>query len=167
MLVPQIPRHLPVFSTSICISSRVNLENQRFPVALHCTHLTFLWETPWLWQAQHRSQQLPSSCSGSSRPGMWQDICPGAAATPRASGPHRHKGDTRRVPSLSPAAAAPSNQSVGATGGEKAAANLAQLEDTPTLFPCLHHSQSPPPATWLYCILINSTQEASTSPFFN
>lgn len=34
------------------------------------------------------------------------------------------------------------------------------------LFPCLHHSESPAP-TWLYCILINSTQEASTNPFFN
>lgn len=44
MIVPQIPRNLPLFYTFICISSRVNLGNQRFPVALHCTHLTFLWE---------------------------------------------------------------------------------------------------------------------------
>lgn len=45
MLVPQIPRNLPLFSTFICISSRANLGNQRFPVAFHWTHLTFLWET--------------------------------------------------------------------------------------------------------------------------
>lgn len=172
MLVPQIPRNLPLFSTSICISSRANLGNQRFPVALH-------------WSTSHSFGRWPLALAEQSKghvagPGVtaapqqlhqlllaWTVTghCPWSCCHSQSLRPSQAR---RRCQEHSQLVSSHHSTIKPLRGCYRRCRGSSKPDSTPALFiSCLHHSESPPPTTWLYCILINSTQEASTSPFFN
>lgn len=90
--------NLRMFSTSICVSPRANLGNQRFPVALHCTHLRFFGRAKQGARGRHRAHS-----SSPAPPGLEWDRTPVPGALP---GPPALTG-TKVMPGAFPACLQP------------------------------------------------------------